>query len=230
MHAVLKSERMTVIPDRAAGSYKGASGTGASQNSNYDFRVQINADQTLLGFDNYFTTHKDIFRSAAQICSMFLYPLSDAAVSGSGTVPLWSANNSNINSFWYGATSPTGAYAVSTSASTPSHYLTGDNSRERPYTTIYPRLTTKSNTFTVHYCVETLKKVTGSTPATWNDATDQITGQYRGSTIIERYVDPNDSTLPDFTTGTAAVTTTQKGIALDSYYKFRVISSKQFAP
>jgi hypothetical protein len=29
---------------------------------------------------------------------------------------------------------------------------------------------------------------------------DFVTGEYRGSAIIERYLDPNDTTLPDFAT------------------------------
>ncbi len=49
---------------------------------------------------------------------------------------------------------------------------------------------------------------------------------YRGSTTFERYVNPNDTSLPDF--AALAVAGTPK--ALDSYYKFRVINERQFAP
>jgi len=225
VRAVLKSEKIIAISDDAAATYKAMEGDGTGVgHANFDFRLPINLDQTLLGFDYYFSSTGDIFRSATQICNMFLYPTRDT--NGSTTnAPTWDSANANINKFWYGTKTPTGAYSVN--VSTPTHFLTGDNSRERPYTTIYPRLTTKSNTFTVHYCVQTLQQVTAdATAGQWTEGTDQVTGQYRGSTIIERYVDPNDTTLPDF----AAADGSGYSIALDKWYKFRVVSTKQFAP
>jgi hypothetical protein len=190
--------------------------------------VPINADQTLYGFDSFFTTTNDIFRSASQICDMFLYPSRDALMTLYAG-PLWDAANANITKFWNGNTAG-GSYSTSTTtptnASWPTHYLTGDNSREKPYADIYPRLTTKSNTFTVHYYVQTLQKVIGSSPTLWNEATDKVTGEYRGSTTFERYVNPNDTTLPDF--AALAIAGTPK--ALDSFYKFRVVNERQFAP
>lgn len=41
-------------------------------------RSSSNADETLKGFDHYFASNNDIFRSATQICSMFLYPAKGA--------------------------------------------------------------------------------------------------------------------------------------------------------
>ena len=230
LRAVLKSERMTVIPDNKSGSYKAASGTSASLNSTppYDYRVPINSDQTLLVFDSFFTTTNDIFRSASQVCNMFLYPARDALLSLTAG-PLWDPANANITKFWNGNTTGNGynvSQATPTNTTWPTHYLTGDNSREKPYADIYPRLTTKSNTFTIHYYVQTLQKVIGSNPTLWNDAVDKVTGEYRGSTTVERYVNPNDSTLPDFAAKAIAGTPQ----ALDSFYKFRVVNERQFAP
>ena len=51
---------------------------------------------------------------------------------------------------------------------------------------------------------------------------DRMLSEYRGSTIIERYIDASDSTLPDFTTTSTAT--------LDSNYRFRQVSTKKFAP
>lgn len=104
-----------------------------------------------------------------------------------------------------------------------SHRLTGDNCRERPYATIYPRLTTKSNTFTIHVRAQSLKKARGTAPAEWNELRDQVTGEYRGSQTIERYIDTNDPDIPDY-----AIPTEDRPIS--NYYKFRVVSTKQFAP
>lgn len=102
--------------------------------------------------------------------------------------------------------------------------LVGDNSRERPYANIYPRLTTKSNTFTIHYRVQLLQKQKGASQQDrWIEGPDRILAEYRGSTLLERYIDPNNSLLPDYATDAGAA-------PLDTYYKFRVITSKQFNP
>lgn len=107
-----------------------------------------------------------------------------------------------------------------------SHNLTGDNMRERPYATIIPRLTTKSNTFTVHYRVQTLKSPMSIPAGTWDETKGIITGEYRGSRTIQRFIDLNDQTLlsTDFAVNTGEKTT------LDTFYRWRVINNKQFAP
>ena len=215
VRAVLKAERMTVIPNSTGGGYKGTGGgpgVNAPKDAAHNYRVPISLDQTLMGFENWFngttTGTPDIFRSATQICALSLYPSIDADKTTAGPLFNTNSSNTNITTFW------------------SNHLLTGDNSLERPYTNIYPRLTTKSISFPVHYCVETLQKVTGSTATLWDETKDQVTGQFRGSTTIERYVDPNDKSLPDF----AASAGTYYNTALDSWYKFRVVSTKQFAP
>ncbi len=55
---------------------------------------------------------------------------------------------------------------------------------------------------------------------------DTVLSEFRGSTTIERYVDPNDPTLPDF----AAMAVSGTIPSIDPYYKFRVVSTKRFAP
>jgi hypothetical protein len=100
--------------------------------------------------------------------------------------------------------------------------LTGDNTKERIYATLYPRLTTKSNTYTIHAKVQTLKKVNGTAANVWTEGKDQITGEFRGSQTIERYVDPNATGIPDYSN-------TSENTPISKFYKTRVISSKQFA-
>jgi uncharacterized protein (TIGR02600 family) len=197
VRAVLKPERITAIPDSEVGHYKNLSGTTVTYSAD-NYRLPINLDATLQGFDSFFSTTNDIFRSASQICNMQLIPSQDA-------------DGSTISSSTY---TPTTFWST--------HRLTGDNSRERPYVDIYPRLTTKSNTFTIHYYVQTLKKVPTTSVTQWVEGTDQVTGEYRGSTTIERYVDPNAAGMPDFASS--------PNTALDAYYKFRVVSERQFAP
>jgi len=163
-------------------------------------RLDINTSETggtLQQFKEKFATGK-IFKSATEICDQDLVPIADPA----GVPQTWTS--SWASKFW------------------AANANTGDNTRERPYANLYPRLTTKSNTFTVHYRVQTLKKSPGGTPNLWDEGRDQIVGESRGSAIIERYVDVNDPRIPDFATDTSA--------RLDTYYKFRVINSKRFAP
>ena len=53
---------------------------------------------------------------------------------------------------------------------------------------------------------------------------DEIRGEYRGSALIERYLDPKDATLPDF----PALGATATPPSLDSYYRFRVSENRKF--
>lgn len=101
--------------------------------------------------------------------------------------------------------------------------LVGDNSRERPYADIYPRLTTKSNTYTVHYRVQTLGKSRSTAANQWVEGKDTVTGEYRGSSTIERYLDTSDTTIPDYATASNPQ-------PIDQFYKFRVLETRQFAP
>ena len=101
--------------------------------------------------------------------------------------------------------------------------LTGDNLRERPYANLYPRLTTRSNTYTVHVRVEALKKSPSTPPGQFVPGRDQVAGEYRGSYLIERFIDPNDSNFPDSATQNTLT-------SLGPLYRFRVLNTKQFAP
>ena len=100
--------------------------------------------------------------------------------------------------------------------------FTGDNAREFPYGHIYERVTTKSNVFTIHMCVQVLRKNVATDPAQWVETKDQVLSEYRGSSMVERYVDPSDPLLPDFATKPTAT--------LDGFYKFRILNTKRFAP
>ncbi|MEI7822171.1 MAG: hypothetical protein WCK55_14755 [Verrucomicrobiota bacterium] len=101
---------------------------------------------------------------------------------------------------------------------------TGDNVRERPYTNLYAKLTTKSNTFNVHMRVQVLRKRTGSkvSLAEWNEDLDTVVAEHRGSALIERYADASDPNLPDFATKADAT--------MDNYARFSIVSTIKFAP
>jgi len=229
VRAVMKSVGLIALP--AAASQKQYVTTGSqyksgfwhfqnivpAQNDNY--RYNINLDETIdaddSGFQARFANH-DIFRCASEICNIFLVP---QAIPG--------------NSYASAPAVPPTTYPA-TAAWWNKFPLTGDNAREAPYNKIYPRLTTKSNSFQVHYRVQTLVKnhrvVTGLTQSQWEaifdtSRGDAIGGEYRGSAIIERYIDPNDKTLPDF-----AIAFRAQGTTLDNFYRFRVVRTKSFNP
>ena len=103
--------------------------------------------------------------------------------------------------------------------------LTGDNLREQPYSAIYSRITTQSNTYTVHVRAQAVKKAPGTPADAFDPASDQVSGEWRGSFQIERYIDPNDPALAavDFASATPLK-------SLGPFYRFRVLSSSQFAP
>jgi len=118
------------------------------------------------------------------------------------------------------------------------HASTGDNTRESPYANLYAKLTTRSNTFRVHVRAQTIKKaLRGSQDNGWaidnfTPGEDEVTGEYRGSFLLERYIDQQDlvnaGSAADFTQGNPMDESTHP--PLDTYYRFRVIESKRFAP
>lgn len=106
------------------------------------------------------------------------------------------------------------------------HSLTSDNIRERVYTTLYPKLTVRSNVFTVHHKVQVLKKRAGSDPSVWDETGDQVVAEYRGAATIERFLDPNDSRIPDYPGNAnplALPRTTE-------FYRWRTIRNLPFSP
>lgn len=180
LQAILRSVRVAAIPTGDGLLYKSGSATNPDP-----YRIPIDLSETLKGFQARAAANRP-FRSASEICEMFLIP------QGRG------ATASNIATWWDG------------------YKLTGDNLRENPYALLYARLTAKSNTYTVHTRVQTLKKIALDKPAQWVDGKDRVLSEYRGAYVIERYIDPNlqayDSTKPL------------------TAYKFRTLSSRHFTP
>jgi uncharacterized protein (TIGR02600 family) len=102
--------------------------------------------------------------------------------------------------------------------------MTGDNNREAPYSTLAPRLTTKSNSYTVHVTAQALAP--GPGVVGWQEGRGKVLSEWRGAYTIERYVDPNDarftaSGAPNFLSGTQPV---------GPYYRFRVLGTRRFNP
>lgn len=133
------------------------------------YRHYIDAAATLSLWQSRVFDRGKVFVTAGQICEHPLVPEGVAA------------SMNAVNNFW-------GA-----------HRLTGDNSRERPYAHLYPRLTTRSNVFRVHYVVETVKKARSTPANVFVAAKDLVTGRAEGSRIIRRSLDvTNMEPLPDY--------------------------------
>jgi len=229
LDALLKSVWITAMPSPAASanavyfpSYAKSYGL-LHQNSHASgmdlthTRYPINVNATLMAFDYKFQ-QGDIFRVASQVCDMFLYP----------------NDPKTPNTLWAGDTNTKGISAADTPPSTSNiaawwaaNSFTADNEREAPYSAIYSRVTTKSNTYTVHWRVQTLHKTPG-VATTWTEGTDKVTSELRGSTLIERHIDPN-ATLPDYATGTPGKAG-EPVQPLSYYYKWGVDSETYFQP
>jgi uncharacterized protein (TIGR02600 family) len=167
LRAALAANRVTAIT------------TANAQNTlaNFNIRYPIHADETLKQFKARFDSN-EIFRSATEICSMWLYPANQTnpsvALASDGP-----GSNSGIRGWWYDSKS-----------------ATGDNLREQPYMALYQNLTTQSNTYTVYVKAQTIKKSPGSPPDEMTSR-DQVTGEFQSATLIERYMDPNLETFDE---------------------------------
>jgi uncharacterized protein (TIGR02600 family) len=193
LYAVMKSTRFLALPVGDSTTYKPLD-YGGPNFINTNRRRAINIAETLKAFEVRFQSG-GFFRSASEICDMNLVPLESGVT----------YTDSSMKTFWN------------------NNKLTGDNLREKPYADLYSRLTTKSNAFTVHVKAQALKQTIAPNAAadawaTWDESRDMVLGEYRGSSIIERYIDP---TLPiaDFATDASA--------NLNDYYRFRTVATKQ---
>jgi uncharacterized protein (TIGR02600 family) len=150
----------------------------------------VDEDATIAQIENRFANGSaDAYLSESEICTVPLVPQGVAAA--------------NLDAFWNGAQG--------------AGRLTGDNLRELPYAQLYGRLTTRSNSYTVHVRVQVLQKLPRDPQQNvWKEGTDVVLGEWRGSYEIERYLDP-------------AATAPAAGQPLGPY-RFRIVSSRRFAP
>jgi uncharacterized protein (TIGR02600 family) len=219
LHGVLKGEEPLVLPNMASQIYKlwdhETNDHPRLPNDILNQDPQVRADwdkafkgqapfdklrrpidpvQTLSQADERFTKG-DAFRSATEICELHLVRKGEKLADYRSGV------------FWRDA------------------LITGDNTRERPYTNLYGKLTTRSNTFTIHVRAQVLKQSGGPGNKEWNvwhEGRSEPLTEYRGSTLVERYIDPADANLVDFATVANAVA--------DRAWRVRIVSAKKFSP
>jgi uncharacterized protein (TIGR02600 family) len=228
LRGVFRSEMMVCIPRKWHNSYKHDYGRGkgyhwrdapyAGQLQGRRLRSAIVEHSTMEQFEEKFDRGRDIFKSSSEICDIHLIPVevSTRMNSSKGSIGSYTPNVSDMKNAQYWE----------------DHSLVGDNSRERPYTNIQTRVTTKSNSYLVHYRAQVLKQSRRDSDGEyglWRPGTDSVQAEYRGSSGVERHVDPNSEEIPDY----ATVFVKDPDIdqkSLDKFYEYRVINPKRFAP
>lgn len=227
LYALMKGEYVTAIPKVDSVRAKTFRRATAQRWDEYwdettDRRFwhrPIDVEDTLRQFDERFEldgnlppASRGLFRSASQICELHLIP---ADRQGVNTVnvpkPTRASNRQNVmNNFWL------------------NHPVTGDNVRERPYSNLYSRITTRSNTFRVHVRSQTLRKARSTAANVFDPVKDAVLSEYRGSALIERYIDPTDVTaaIPDYGDSSDPLSLP----SLETFYKFRTLEYKRFSP
>lgn len=201
LRAALAAEQIAVVGKGVADKYKKdnpyAAGVTLASRSALNLSE---TDGTLRQFKEKFDKG-EIFRSATEICDIFLVPEGKA----------WSTDAA-ARSAWYG----------------DDFAMVGDNTRERPYAHLHNKLTTKSNTFTVHYHAEVLQKPKSrmaSAPTEFDTAKgDRTAAAERGATTFERYLDPSDPRI--VSTDPAAASAT----SLEEFYRTRIVHTSVFRP
>jgi hypothetical protein len=218
LRAALHSLRVTAIPNsftRKNGVMNELRYKGVDNDEN--LRYLVDRDETLKGFKAFFDTYTSgspdlgFFKSASQICERFFYPKGQPYNHSTVT---YTSGDSSIKAWWATCS------------------VTGDNVREKPYSDLYSRITTKSNTYTVHYRVQSLRQrpYTGAAGGeaayykTWDESRDQVLSEYRGHTTIERFLDPQDERFYKVTGYNPDKDSLEKA------YRFRVIYNKRFSP
>jgi len=191
LHALLTDLRIPAIPASMVNKYK-AAGTAITS-----IWKKVDETATIAQIEDRFANNSaDAYLSESEICTVPLVPQGLASTNVGTT-------KTALDAFWNG--------------SQGQGRLTGDNLRELPYAQLYSRLTTRSNSYTVHVRVQVLKKLSNDpNQNVWNEGVDVVQGDWRGSYEIERYLSPTAS-------APAA------GQPLGPY-KFRIVSSRRFAP
>ncbi len=211
MRAVLKSVMVTALNpsvNNFTKGYKTSGGVAAATT-----RYPIDADQTLNQLITNSTAFYPVFNRTSNSARLPNFFVSASQICDVPLIPLGSTS-STLSTFW------------------TTNSLTGDNSVERPYSMIYPRVTTKSNTFTVHVRAQSVQQAVNGTPGVWREDRDQVTGEYRGAFTIEKYYDPNTANITD-SQGNALANTEDANLsahpdAAVRGTRWRLVYTKQF--
>jgi uncharacterized protein (TIGR02600 family) len=188
LHAAMKAETLTAIPDEAAATYK----TGERRGDR--FRRFIDAGATLALWKSQVFDGGNVFLTASQVCEQFLVP---EGLVEPGEVP----TVEQMEAFWQ------------------EHRLTGDNSKERPYAHLYSRLTTRSNSYRIHFVAQSITKARSTAANEFDGTRDRAGALVRGSALATRELDLNDPQLPDYQ---SEATAAAPHPPLDRFYRWHL--------
>lgn len=156
--------------------------------SAHRFRKHLSATHTLHLWKSRVFDMGQVFLTPSQICEQYLVPEGLFAKDQQAT-------EAAMHDFWR------------------KHRLTGDNTKEKPYAHLLPRLTTRSNTYRVHFIAESLRKTRGTAPETFDPERDRVTARKQGSTLLRRRLNLDRGDIPDYQTDAG-------GKPLDAFYEW----------
>ncbi|NCF94282.1 MAG: Verru_Chthon cassette protein A [Verrucomicrobiaceae bacterium] len=139
-----------------------------AQRESVGHRHYLDADETLRLWDEEVFAKGRTFLSASQICEIPLVPEGETG------------SRASMEAFW------------------DRHRLTGDNTKERPYAHLHPRLTTRSNSFRIHFMAQSIKKARTTPPNRFISGKDQVLGETTGNRRVERVIDHTHPNLPNY--------------------------------
>ena len=222
----LKSVKITAIPKEDSQYYKHSSYTAGKTSVPISYLYDVDALKTMLFFDERFANpdpNANVFKSPSEICSIPLAPRQNTS-SRIGTGHSDGAPPQPIDTVKIGSASDAASLRTAMIDFWSKNTLTGDNALEAPYNHLYPRLTTQSNVYTVYVRAQSLQVPRGVSLVNLPESRIRINGEYRGSFKVERYIDPEETAIPDFTEPASF------SKMLYPLYKFRIKSSRQFLP
>ena len=184
----------------------------------------IDLETTIDGFRKRMDSD-NLFRSATEICDMFLVPDLRASAGSHFLNSGLSSPAPNINTGTYNATNLRDFWTA-TGDGLKWSGLTGDNLRERPYALLYPLVTTKSNSYTVHVIAQTLQNSTQAADDQFIERDGAVTGEWQGSYLIERQLAQNDPGLIDYTQNSNPAPANHP----EHLHKIRVLQTQRFNP
>lgn len=231
LRAALQPLRITAVEAENFNIYKSLDVKDSNESRlKINYRYRVDRDQTMKSIEFFYNDTRRLgfeygfFKSPTEICERYLYP----EITSGGAKPTFIPGDTRIIEWWRGAGGAGGKT------------LTGDNMREKPYVDLLERVTTKSNTYTVHIRVQSLRQPPGQKDADyleWKERPESIVSEYRGETTIERYLDPDDERLkglnPKIDPDNLEYFDDPKKRAehsLENVYRFRIVNSKRFMP
>jgi uncharacterized protein (TIGR02600 family) len=207
LHGALQGVRITAIPTAFARDI-GLKSSGMSK----ALRYAVHAENTMKLINQRFQAGADFYRSPSEICDIPLIPERLPNHDYGNNVPQPPATAADLLTWWKGQDQNF----------TDAFEATGDNTREAPYAQLYPRLTTRSNVFTVHYRVQVIRPSMSATSDGFDDSSGSVVAEQRGSATIERYLPSTARNDTDYMTDSRA--------SLDDEYAYRVVNRHTFAP